>query len=239
MSAHTQAKIDYLSAGIIVFASAIVSIIAVAMDSGASGHDPASILQSLVSIRGPHAAVHVVAMACVGGLSYGFVRFSQLLGLNRTSVMLGLVAYLGGSILMLLATLIDGFVTTDAAAMFVNQPPEVMTTGLWIIRTFSRVVLTDAAKVAWVCQSVAVLFWAAALLQERGMRKVAGAIGLFSGAAPAIAVMVVGSNMDAGVVVGILLLQAVWNITAGVTLLRSKPEAPGAVSGLLQPSYAK
>ncbi len=238
MSTPTETKIDYFSAGIIVIASAIVSIIAVAMDSGATGHDPASILQSLVDIRGPHAAVHVVAMACVGGLTYGFVRFSQLLGINRTSVMLGLVAYIGGSVLMLLATLIDGFVSTDAAAMFLNQPPEVMTTGLWIIRTFSRVVLNDAAKVAWVFQSVAVSFWAAALMRERGLKKLAGVIGFVAGTAPAGAVLMV-SNMDAGVVVGILLLQAIWNLTAGIVLMRSKSNASDTVRGLLQPAYSK
>lgn len=224
MSAHQEAKIDYFTAGIVVIiASAIISIVAVSMDSGASGTDPASILQSLISIREPHQIVHVIAMACVAGLTYGFVRFSELLGLKRTSVMLGLVAYLFGSILMLIATVIDGFVSTDAAVLFAGQSPEVMATGLWIIRTFTHVVLTDAAKIAWVFQSAAVIFWAAALMQERGLRKAVGFIGLVSGAAPAIAVLMVPS-LGAGVVVGILLLQAVWNLTAGVVLLRSKQE---------------
>jgi hypothetical protein len=85
--------------------------------------------------------------------------------------------------------------------------------------------LTDIAKVAWVFQSVAVLSWAVALLQDRGSRRALGVVGLVAGATPAIAVFVVGSHMTATVVVGILLLQGVWNLAAAAQLLLSKTAA--------------
>jgi hypothetical protein len=212
------------AAGIVIVLSAIASIVAVALDSMASGNNALSIMQSMIRIQQSHQIVHVVAMACVGGLMFGYTVFSQRLGLHRASVMAGLTAYGFGSVLMLAATVIDGFISTDSAVMFVNKSPEIMNTGFWLIQTMSGVVLIDIAKVAWVFQSVAVLFWAAALLRERGLNRVVGVIGLAAGALPAITVLVVGSNMTDNVVVSILLLQAVWNIAAATLLIRGDKE---------------
>jgi len=83
---------------------------------------------------------------------------------------------------------------------------------------------------------------AAGLVHSKGVARWMGALGILAGQAPAlglIAVIVVGSAMDAGVVVGILLLQAVWNVTAGVVLLRSKSKDPETVRAVLQSSYSK
>lgn len=217
------------AAGLAIAISAIASIAAVAMDSAVSGKDMLSIMQGIISVQQPHMIVHLVAMACVLGLTFGYVVFSRRLGLHRTPVMVGLIAYCFGSVLMLVATVIDGFVSTDTAAMFVNRAPDVLKIGYWIMLTLENVVLTDVAKIAWVFQSVAVLSWAIALLPEGGMRRAVGLIGLATGAAPAIAVFVVGSNMSAVVVVGILLLQAIWNLTAASLLLFWK--APASVPG--------
>lgn len=121
---------------------------------------------------------------------------------------------------MLLGTIIDGFVGTDTARMFIGQAPEVITTGFWMIQTMAGVVLIDIAKIAWILQSLAVLLWAIALLQEKGWKRAIGMLGLVDGAAPAITVVMVGSNMTDMVVVGILLMQAIWNIAAATLLLR-------------------
>jgi hypothetical protein len=91
-------------------------------------------------------------------------------------------------------------------------------------------VLTDVSRVAWVFQSVAAVSWALALLPERGFRRVIGVIGLLAGALPAAAVVIAGSNMTATIVVGILMVQAVWNLAAAVLLLHSSRALPGAAA---------
>lgn len=95
-----------------------------------------------------------------------------------------------------------------------------------MIQTMAGVALTDIARVAWVCQSVAAVAWAYALLREGGLARVLGMVGLVSGALPAIAVIAVGQHMTESVVVGILLVQAVWNLTAATYLLRGAKTAP-------------
>jgi hypothetical protein len=210
-------------AGFAVLASAIVSIATVALDRGASGKTTQEILQSMVQIQAWHQNVHVVAMVCICGLMYGYTVLSQRLDLRRAPVLIGLMTYAFGSALMLLATLLDGFISTGIAADFVNGTPEAAQAARWMIHVVESVVLTDVARVAWVLQSVAAMAWSVALLRDAGMRRVVGGIGLIAGGLPAAMVIVAGAQMDLGVVVGTLLLQALWNVAAGVLMLREQP----------------
>jgi hypothetical protein len=221
MTAHQKLATDTTAraAGLAIAISAVASIAAVALDSGAQGSNALSILQSMVKIREAHQLVHIVAMACIGGLMFGFTVMSQRLGLRRAPVLAGLIAYSAGSMLMLVATIIDGFISTDLAAAFVNGSPEAVRAGYWMVQAVAGVALTDIARVAWVCQSVAAVAWACALLRERGLTRKLGMLGLVAGTLPAIAVIAVGAGMTATVVVGILLVQAVWNLTAATYLL--------------------
>lgn len=213
------------TAGFVIILSALASIAAVALDSSAHGNDPLSILQSMVKIRESHQLVHVVAMACIGGLMFGFTVLSQRLGLRRAPVLAGLIAYGAGSMLMLIATLIDGFISTDMAALFATKSPEAVRAGYWMIQAVAGVGLTDIASLAWVFQAVAAVAWSLALLRDAGLARWVGMVGLVTGALPGVAV-VAGSHMTPTVVVGILLVQAIWNLTAGTYLLfASKPKA--------------
>lgn len=221
-------------AGIVILLSAFASIAAVAMDSMAGGKDALAIMQDMIRLQQSHQTVHVVAMACLAGLMFGYTTFSQLLGLHRAPVQIGLITYAMGSMLMLVATVIDGFIGTDIALMFAGKSPEAVKAGYWMIQALTGAGLIDIAKVAWVLQSVAVVSWACALLAERGLARAAGALGLLVGALPGVTVAVVGSQMTDMVVIGILLLQAAWNVTAAVLLLRagravrSEARVPGA-----------
>jgi hypothetical protein len=218
------------AAGVVILLSAIASIAAVALDRMASGSDPLSILQSMVSIGPWHAGVHVVAQACIGGFMFGYSVLSRRLGLSRAPVLAGLIAYGSGSMLMLVATTIDGFIGPDIAALFATKSAEGVRVGYWLVQAIAGVALTDIARVAWVFQSVAALAWAWALLGEGGLARKLGMAGLVSGALPAVAVFAAGAHMTEGVVVGILLAQAAWNLTAAAYLF-SGVKAPQAAYG--------
>jgi len=215
----TAASVDTRTAGFAIAASAIASIVFVAIDEGARGKDALSIMQSMLAGQSMHQLVHVVAMACLGGFLYGYSVLSQRLGLHRTPVMIGLISYALGTVLMLLATVIDGFVSTDAAAMYVGGAPAGIEQGFQIVNLLSGALLPDLARVAWVFQSVAAIAWACALLRERGMQRAVGVIGLLAGGLPAAIVFVVGSRMTDAVVVSILLSQGIWNIAAASVLI--------------------
>jgi len=205
-------------AGLVILLSAIASIAAVALDRMASGRDPLAILQSMVQIGPWHAGVHVVAQACIGGFMFGYSVLSRRLGLSRAPVLAGLIAYGFGSMLMLVATTIDGFIGPDLAALFVKKSTEGVQVGYWLVQAIAGVALSDIARVAWVFQSIAALAWAWALLGEGGLARKLGMAGLISGGLPALAVFAAGAHITETVVVGILLAQAAWNLTAAAYL---------------------
>jgi hypothetical protein len=234
--AAIHAAIDSRSAGIAILLAAIISIVFVALDSGATGTDPLSVMQSMVRVQQMHRIVHIVAMACIGAFMYGYSTMSQQLGLHRAPVKIGLISYGLGSVLMLFATVIDGFISTDTAVMFVSKSPEAVKAGYWMIQAMENVALIDIARVSWVFQSVAVIAWSVALLADGGFRRKIGVVGLAAGGLPAVAVFVVGSNMTDAVVVGILLLQAIWNV-ASALLLRDGRSTPAYVAQQAVPAY--
>jgi hypothetical protein len=219
-SALPIAPVATRSASIVILLSAIFSIIFVALDPQASGKDPAAVLQSMVQIHQVHLVVHIVAMICVLGFMYGYTVLSQQLGLRRPSVLVGLICYGFGSVLMLIATVIDGLISTDMAAAFVHGSPEAIKAGYWMIMAMSGVALTDIARVAWVFQSLAAVSWSLALLRVPGLQRNIGIFGLLVGCLPTVAVFAAGMDMTATVVVGILLVQAAWNVAAAVLLMR-------------------
>jgi hypothetical protein len=214
------------AAGIAIVTSALASIAAVALDSSASGKDALTVMQSMIALQQSHQLVHAVAMACLGGLMFGFTVLSQELGFKRAPVLLGLIVYAMGTMLMLIATVLDGFIGTDLALMFVGKSPDAVQAGYWMIQAASGVVLIDIARVAWVCQSVAAVCWAIALLGERGHRRAVGMLGLVVGPLPALALVIAGARMTDMVVVGILLMQALWQIGAATVLLRRPQTQP-------------
>lgn len=224
---HEAATDTSRLAGVVIVASAVASIAAVALDSMASGHDALSIMQSMVKLQSSHQLVHIVAMACLAGLTFGYSVLSQRLGVRRAPVLAGLVAYGFGSMLMMIAAVIDGFISTDVAAMFVGKSPEAVKAGYWMIQAASNGALIDLARVSWVFQSIAALCWSVALLGEQGYARKVGMLGLVVGTLPAVAVFQAGSNMTDTVVITILLLQAVWNLAAASVLIKGVAGRPG------------
>jgi hypothetical protein len=69
-------------------------------------------------------------------------------------------------------------------------------------------------------QSFAAVCWSVALLGQGGYARKVGMLGVVAGGLPAVAVIAAGSNMTEMVVVGILLVQGVWNLLAASVLLR-------------------
>ena len=210
-------------AGFLMLAAAVASIVFVAIDPVATGDDARTILQSMAASAPMHRLVHAVEMACVFALAFGMASLSARLGTRRPAVRAGCMAWLAGSLLMLGATVVDGFVTGDAASYFLGAGHDVER-GREIVH-LCYAVIQDLAMVSWFFQAVGVLALAAVLVRDRGANRVAGVVGLVTGALPPIAIVATYPVMDTGVVVGILVAQLAWNLAAATLLLR-RPSAP-------------
>ena len=223
------------SAGIAIACATILSIIFVALDSEALGKKPQEIMQSMIAMRAMKGLVHGVAIASVLSYIFGFATLAQKLDLRRPLVLGGLTTYLVGSVAMIGATILDGFISTDVAQAFVGASPEGVKTGYNLI-VFAGIALTDLAKLGWVLQAIGTCAWAVSLVAERGFARAVAYIGLASGTLVLAAVFSSGANMGVAAILSILVAQALWNLAAAALLFRSRPMQAAASLRAAQPA---
>lgn len=210
--------IDTRSAGILMLAAAVASIVFVALDPVVSADTSRTLLEGMVANAPMHRLVHAVELACVLSLAFGFTSLAARTGLRRPAVLGACIAYLVGCIAMVVAAVTDGFITGDVARYYL-QAGHSVDAGREMIH-LCYVVVQDFAAASWFFQSVGVLAMAFALLRERGLQRIVGALGLATGALPPIAIGATWPAMDTAVVVGILSAQMAWNVAAATLLLR-------------------
>ena len=228
-------RVDTRTAGILMLAAAILSIVFVALDPEVTATTSRTILEAMVANGPRHRLVHAVELACVLGLAYGFTSLAAKAGTQRPAVRGALIAYLFGCLAMVGAAVTDGFITGDVASYFLSAGHSV-DTGREMIHLCYTVV-QDFATASWFFQSVGVLAMAFALVRERGLQRVVGVLGLATGAIPPIAILATWPTMDTVVVIGVLSAQLVWNVAAAVLLLR-RPAPRAAGLAMSQPALA-
>jgi hypothetical protein len=207
------------SAGIAIAAATLVSTIFVALDRSGGGTTPATILAGIARLAGLKALVHGVAMASVCAYAYGHATLAQRLGLQRGVVLAGLATYLFGCMAMLLATLLDGFVTPHVA---IDAGAAVATRAAFAFDLvhYLNLILNDLAKLGWVLQGVGTLAWAIVLLQRRGAARVVGGVGLMSSGLVLALLALSATSMSMASLLAVLCAQLLWNLAAGVLLWR-------------------
>jgi hypothetical protein len=211
-------------AAIAIAAAAIVSTVAVAMDSSAGGHNPLEILQGIAALQSQKELVHGIAMACICAMAYGYAALARRLDLRRTTVLAGLLCYLFGCIAMLGATLLDGFIVTHLAVDGAHAAPE-RTAFAYNLIHYADVALNDAAKLGWVLQAVGTLGWSLQLLRLRGLARATGGVGLLSSGLVVALVAVADTYLGMTALLSILVAQLLWNLAAAVLLYRGSGSA--------------
>ena len=232
------ARADTRAAGVLMLASAVISIVFVALDPEVAATTSRAILEGFVANGPLHRAVHAVELACVLGLALGFTSLAARLGTQRPAVRGATIAYLAGSLAMVAAAVTDGFISADVASYYLRAGHSVDTGREMIHLVY--VVVQDFAAVAWLLQSTGVLAMAGTMLREGGLPRIVGVLGLVSGLVPPIAIVATWPVMDGGVVIGVLLAQLVWNVAASAFLMRRAPRGgdsrPERQAGIQAPS---
>lgn len=206
-------------AGVAIAAATVLSTLFVALDRSGGGSTPSEILAGIARLAALKAWVHGVAMASVCAYAYGHAVLARRLGLQRGGVLAGLAMYLFGCMAMLLATLLDGFVTPHVAVDAAGAGAARVAFAFDFVH-YVGVVLNDLAKLGWILQAAGTLAWSLALLQRRGGARVAGALGLLSSALVLALLATAATRMSMASLLGVLCAQLLWNLAAAAWLWR-------------------
>jgi len=207
------------SAGVAIATATVVSTIFVALDRSGGGSTPAEILAGIARLVTLKEWVHGVAMASVCAYAYGHAVLARRLGLQRGVVLGGLAVYLFGCMAMLLATLLDGFVTPHVA---IDAGTAVATRAAFAFDLvhYINLILNDLAKLGWVLQAVGTLAWSLVLLSRTGAARVVGVVGLLSSALVLALLATAATSMSMTSLLAVLCAQLLWNLAVGGLLWR-------------------
>lgn len=207
------------SAGAAIAAATLLSTLFVALDRSGGGTTPAAILAGIAQLAGLKAWVHGVAMASVCAYAYGHATLAQRLGLQRGAVLAGLAAYLFGCMAMLLATLLDGFVTPHVALDAGTAIAPRVAFALDLVH-YLGVILNDLAKLSWVLQAVGTLAWSTVLLRRGAAGWWVGAVGVLSSGLVLALLALSDMRMSMASLLAVLFAQLLWNLAAAALLWR-------------------
>lgn len=146
--------------------------------------------------------------------------FSTGLGLRRPIIAAGLMAYAAGVVLMVIPSMLDGFVTPDLATACLARLYGCNATDVSVF-TLVSLMIQNLTKVALVAMAVGIFCWSIALLLGRDrIDRASGLIGMPLAAAPVIIFMSSNIHLGPENLAGIIASQVAWNLIVAFHLVR-------------------
>lgn len=150
--------------------------------------------------------VHGAMIAIIGLMALGLVQFARGLGLDRLTVLAGLIAYAIGTAAGIGAATINGFVVTNLVAKGVTDHD------IFALAWEANQALARLGVVAW---GAAFLLWSVDLVQRGGIGRWLGVLGIVAGALPIALLLTATLSMNLHGAILIYGGQAAWMALAG------------------------
>jgi hypothetical protein len=206
-------------AGVALLSTAALSVVAMLHHPTAHGHDAASVVRSLLDVANLSAHVHGGLIAMLPLSSWAMLEFSIARGLHRAPVRAALALYWVGTIAMLAAGLINGFVISRVAAYFSAADAAAQAQGHALF-ALTWAMNQTAAVFAVLVHAAAIVLWSLGLTHERGTARLLGIAGLLAGIGCAGALLLHGVKLDVTGMLWVAIVQSAWQAGVGLWLIR-------------------
>jgi hypothetical protein len=164
--------------------------------------------------------VHGGFIVIQGALSVCFLLLSRRLGSDRVPVVIAIVAFLIGGGALMASMILDGF-ASPAIAVRLGGPDSA--DNLLMAKTlliFLGTLIRFLMPMGLLLQSVAIFAWSSVIARGRGLQRAVGVFGLVAAVALIVALLAAPLKVATHVLLGGILLQALWYLALAV-LLRS------------------
>ena len=209
------------AAGVIIAVSAALTIVVLAHHPTTGHREPAAAIADMVRLAATDRIVHGTMIAIMGALLFSFCVFSIRRNLRDQTVLAGLVAFAIGTVTLIGAAVLDGFVVPSIATAYAGAPPSALPAAVALLR-FCGTTIQAASLLGIVAISLAILLWSIGLLRSAGVRRTAGIVGVLAAAVPAVVFAVGGSTLTPHLLVAITAGQAVWYFVVAALLVRGR-----------------
>jgi hypothetical protein len=208
-----------LAAAFALCAVATLTLLASHPSSGARGL--ADVIRDESSHQLIDAVVHGGFVVTLGALIVCFIFLSRLLGSQNVRVVTALVAFCIGSGALMASMILDGLAIPAIAVRLSDTANPDNLAAARPIFILCGTLIRLLMPIGLLFQSAAMLSWSLIIMRQRGLRR---AVGIFGGVAALsliVALSIGPAKIEVHVLLGGILLQAVWYLGLSAMLFRS------------------
>jgi hypothetical protein len=203
-----------------MMACALIAVIALMHHPAVTTRHAAAALSQMVRLAAIDRVVHGAMIAVTVTLVYGLAVFSARRGIENQTVLGGFIAYALGSVAIVAAALIDGFVIPIIAAAYAADGSAALPQAVTALRLCGAAIQV-ASVFGLGATSVALALWSIDLLRTSAAPvRLTAAVGLIAAVAPATVFFLTGMTITTHTLVAIILPEAIWYGAVGVLLVR-------------------
>ncbi len=207
------------SAGLAIAAGALLTLVAIGHHPHLGSHQTGNAMGSIAALATMDRLVHGAVIALALALAYGFAIFALRRGLQRPSVVIGVVAFTFGTGAIIGAGLIDGFVISDLAERYADAAPAALDR-VYPLMGLCMSAIDACTMFGLLAIAVAALAWAIALVGSRDRAtRATGIVGSGSALLTTVLLASTHGQLQPRNLLLILLAQTLWSGCAAFLLL--------------------
>jgi hypothetical protein len=206
-------------AGTILFVVTLLEILAMAHHPSVDTVEIGQAIRRIGELSRLSELVHGALIALMLLTLYGLTEFALRRGFSRPLVRGGAIAYGCGTIVMLGAALVSGFVIGDIASLLPQNTPTDLRIDHQIL-ILCGVLNQACARFGVVAMSVGIGLWSVDLLRDRGTARTIGVLGCIVAIVPVIGLSSGAIHLDVHGMRTVVLIQTAWNLAIAAWLVR-------------------
>jgi len=207
--------------GALLAASSLLAVALMAHHPSVSSHSMDAALAEMAQKAPLAKLVHGGLIALMGVQTFALVELSTRLGWHRPAVRGAVLAYVAGTLAMVGAALISGFILPNIALRFEGALGDAAEPLRYIV-TASSLANRSLATFGAVAMSTGIALWSSVLARGARGAQLVAALGFLVGIVPAVALLLGALRLEVAGMTLVVVAQAAWNIAVGVALARGR-----------------
>lgn len=205
-------------AGILLLVVTLLEVLAMAHHPSVATADIGHAVRRIGELSRLSGLVHGALMALLLLTLYGLSEFAMRRGPARPLIRAGAIAYGAGTIVMLGAALVSGFVIGDAAALLPHDTAVDLQINRQVL-ILCGILNQACANCAVVAMSIGIGLWSVDLLRDRGTTRLIGILGCVVCVVPMAALLSGVMRLDVHGMRTVVLVQAPWTLAIAAWLI--------------------
>ena len=203
--------------GWILAISSLLALAFIAHHPEADLHNSANGLENLAAIGYLGRIVHGTLIFMVLMFAVGFSGFALRLGIKHPLVMSGWIAYIIGTIAMILAASIDGFLLADISDKMSDNRQLA-----YDLIHYSMIYNQILARLGFSLMAAASLFWGVAMIHFSGNKRIIGLCSIIIGGTSLAFVLISSERIDVRILLFYMIAQLIWHLIIATWMIRTK-----------------